>query len=329
VLPIVLVVAPYVTIVALQTSHFAAFNKTTGIWTTGRRMMAGMPYEEASLLLGPDLEPLGAELSDYWSRAQSDGPHNLGEAAAFATYNARNAIGPIRWYLHQPLFGSWAMLLLIALGFLAPPWRRRLPYEALFVGFTGLVFVTFLSTPLFEERYLIQFVPFTAIWAGRGAKVLLGIVALPRALGLTAAVAGVAVSVLVTVAAARAAAPSARDTVVDRTAGAWIARRFRNAAVMDERTAITYYAHAKRRINFPWGEPALVLRYIARQDPDVLVLRDPPAQNVPYLATWVRNGVPDGAACLAQIIRARERSIYLYVRHDRERSCPRTAAQGS
>ena len=153
-LPIALLAAPYVAIVAQQTGHFAALNKTSGTWTTGQNIMAGMPYEQASLLLGP-------ELSDYSFSGPSVGPRSVGEAVAFAAFAAQRHARLIIWSLHQPAFGSFAMAALIVLGLLAPPWRRRWPYEALFVGFTAVVFVTLLATMLFEERYLTELVPFT------------------------------------------------------------------------------------------------------------------------------------------------------------------------
>ena len=42
-LPIALLAAPYVAIVAQQTGHFAALNKTSGTWTTGQNIMPSPP----------------------------------------------------------------------------------------------------------------------------------------------------------------------------------------------------------------------------------------------------------------------------------------------
>lgn len=322
-LPVTLLSAPYLAIVAHQTGHFAAVNKTSGNWITGQRMVAGMPYEQAAFLLGPQLEPLGPELYDYPFLAPYAGPRSVGEAAAFAAYGASRHARLIFWYLHQPLYGTFAMMALIALGLLAPPWRSRWRYEALFVGFAALVFVTLLANILFEERYLSQLVPFTVLWAGRGAALLAGAVAggarrlglerIPPAASVTAAAAATALAVALTIASAERAGSAAAAAAVERDAGAWIARNVPNASVMDEGTAIPYYAHAQRWLPLPWGDSALVLRYIARQRPDVLVLLEPTGSTLPYLDGWMRHGVPDSTARRAAVIRAHDREAVIFL----------------
>jgi 4-amino-4-deoxy-L-arabinose transferase-like glycosyltransferase len=333
-LPIVLLPAPYWAIDAQQTGHFAPFNKSAGLWATDQRMMAGMSYAEASLLLGPQLEPLGPELYDYDVRNASVAPHGIGETRALVSFAAWPLARLIFWNLRQPAFGSIALIALAAVGLLAPPWRRRWPYDALFLLMVALVFAALVPTPLFEQRYLTSFVPFVALWGGRGVALLVDALgrttkrlALERILppAIIGVAAAAALAILLTVTDADRAGAVARAGTADRDAGAWIARNVPAPSVMDERTAISYYAHARRWINFPWGDSALVMRYIDRQQPNVLVLSDPPAMPLPYLSDWVRDGVPDPAACLATVIRASDRTLYIYLR----RSSAASGAQRS
>jgi 4-amino-4-deoxy-L-arabinose transferase-like glycosyltransferase len=327
VVPLLLLATPYWVIVARHTGHFAVLNKASVNWIEGRRILAGMPFGQALLQLGPHLEPLGPELSNYPAGGPAAGPRNIGEAVAFAAHAAHLHARQIAWNFHQRPFGSFAAPLLAFAGFVLGPWtRRRRGCEAVFCGYVLLIFTTTLASMFLEESYLVEFVPFVLLWTARGLAMFLdactrlveGVVGRkPAAIGvpLTALSTIVAIALVVTAGLAeRAAAAALQHAGVERSAGAWIMRNVPNAVVMDQGTAIAYYAHARRWLPYPWGDGALAQRYIDQQRPDVVILIRSRANELPYLAAWTRDGIPDSHLRRAIVLQAPGDVATIYVR---------------
>jgi 4-amino-4-deoxy-L-arabinose transferase-like glycosyltransferase len=306
-LPFIVIATLYWTVVARETGHFTAANSRSGNWVEGVRIMNGMSFEKAALLLGPHLEPLGPELSNYPFPKPYAGPHSIAEAVRWTAYAAVHHAREIFWYLRQPEFGSGALLVGALAGFVLPPWTaRRRALEAFFVVSMLVIFTALLFPMLLEPRSLVAFVSFLLLWTARGLCLTIDACAMrfgratvsrQQSFGLPVTGIAVTIAVLATFGfAGRAEAAGRLHTGIERRAGAWIARHLPGALVMDQGSATPYYAHASRWLTLPWGNNALVLRYIHQQRPGVIVIIASQADQLPYLRRWLRRGIPDRLA---------------------------------
>jgi len=64
---------------------------------------------------------------------------------------------------------------------------------------------------------------------------------------------------------------------------------------MDMTATVAFYADVAV-IALPWADSSLALRYIAKRDPDYIVLSGYGSR--PYLVDWLRHGIPDPRAKL-------------------------------
>jgi hypothetical protein len=226
------------------------------------------------------------------------------------TTGARPQLMNLRHSLVSPEFGGPVLAVLAVAGLGIGLWRRRgLHAQAFWMLMLIAVSVSLFAVQHFSPRYAYVFVPFLLLWGAMGLVSISGWVTGRAAVlwehSSIAVVGGVVAgavlfaSMVGVAARANLAAPfddwgsSRAGALATRQAGRWLADQppF-DKVVMDAGSAIPYYANASDYISLPYASEDVALRYIDHKAPDFVVVRGVMANQRPYLADWVKNGIP-------------------------------------
>ena len=313
------VAAPYSAWLSINSGKFLLEGKSPIINLLSSRMAEGRSYIEAARGLGPDGEPEGVFLfPDQFDLVRGDttaGRSLLGSVF----FRFRHRIGKLlkeTWTL--AMLGSPVLPLLATAGFLTFPLRgRKYPEE----GFVAVVVAAYgfilLSVQWRWIRYLFPLALLMVPWAGAGMCRISGWieerVTTPKTKRSLAArvVSGASIGLLL----AAMAIPcvpavlgdhdfySARFTAL-RDGGRWLAsRRVGPKTIMCSSVAFAYYSGG-RGAYIPYAPEKEALEYIHRTRPDYIVLRADDRDDAPFMADWLRYGIPD--PCALEILRIRQ-----------------------
>jgi len=311
----VLVATPYVVFLSHHTGHFAWEGKGTNQYVMERRMNSGMGWGEAAYGTDEQLTDVGPQLnSGLYARERSH--VQIGEflrSSLRAAARSKDAV--FKQIAQSSTFGSPLLVALVVLGLLAKPWRREQTLQQTYLAAVALsVLALMLVVSPFLLRYALPLLPFLLIWASNGVEqvadwmggTVLGFsrrssvgpmpVARVARWGICALVLGLTVL--------GGARSDPMFTQADRhhlpikEAGLWLRNEPRPRVIMDISNTVAYYADTSA-VPLPWADSSLALRYIAKKDPDYIVLNGmfgPQAR--PYLEDWLRHGIPDPRAQL-------------------------------
>jgi 4-amino-4-deoxy-L-arabinose transferase-like glycosyltransferase len=297
-IPLALLIAPYAAYIRAQTGHMPFANKFAQNYALGHSLLEGMSEDEATLLIGTHLEPLGSDLADHPANETVAGPPSLGAAITYAAAAARRHLADLHYFFASPSQGTIVLTLLALVGLIAGPWSSsRLRDELILAVFVLAMFSTLLAVQHFWDRFGAQFLALAIVFAGNGVAVLSSLAPgresarLPSFSTVWGGAIGALLVILLAVSWRDAAAERARPPL-ERVAGAWLrAQAPAGKSVMETETAIPYYGGA-RWMAFPYADAGAALRYIRKLHPDYLVLVESHAARVPYMQTWIANGIP-------------------------------------
>jgi hypothetical protein len=274
-------------------------------------MNRGMSYAEAANGIGADLSEQGVFMRtnrDVITSARYTGRQYLDFVATAAQKN----VAPIlRTITYERSFGSPWLFALVVLGLLGSAWdRKRFAIDGPLL-LTGAIFVgVLLTVQALWFRYFITTLGVLLYWTAHGAEELrvrvtqtahnVGVQPRPaRVVGEVVAWGAIA---LVLVTALRALPYEAQFSESlnreRRAAGEWLQRQgAAHQSVMDVGLQVAYYARADL-MYLPYADGDTALRYVAKKNPDYIVLVDGSTGGLPYTAKWFSQGVPDPRAVL-------------------------------
>src|SRR5262249_31674522 len=147
--PVILLAAPYVAYLSIQTGRLRLEGKSFMNYTIGRRMAQGMGLSEASYGISPDLTEEGPFLSpNRFVVETSSSPFSLSALTRDWVGSAsRNRKAFKDWFFY-PAFGSIFMIGLTVVGLLRRPWdQRRLISESILLAVVGVQIIILLGMP--------------------------------------------------------------------------------------------------------------------------------------------------------------------------------------
>lgn len=306
--------SPYIVFLSLQTGSLRLEGKSMLNHVMAARMNSGMSYAEASYGLGPDLEIDGPVLNvNEFVRAHPQ-PPRPGEIVAVVLESAQRNIRPLYFKLLSLTYGAPLAFLLVSLGLFARPWsRERLAREALLLGVVALIIFVLLAMNGLLYRYTFPILPLLLIWSSKGIDESAGWLCrtaaqlrtlAPRRLRVLRAAArlgfGAAVTAMALVGTRGVSEigwPDPRQFAI-RTAGLWLGQYQPGPKrIFDLEPMIAFYAEGTL-LTLPYADSATCLRYIESKTPDFIVLKDRNPAVRPFLAGWLRDGIPDPRAKL-------------------------------
>jgi len=308
-----LIAIPYIIFLWLKLGKVQLDGKTLINYTISRRVAEGMSYNHAAwgidhnmVIEGPLLDPFRFS---GWSPYKAGILRVITTMMGAAKRNYAVVLGEI---LPSFALGSPVLLMLAVIGWFGQKWNLdRLLGEVMLGAMAAYSSVVLLAAHTIQSRYALPLLPFLLLWAARGITLLANWVTesvglLPawqmsarRRMGFATAIlagalmlgfAGVGVRYISEL------TQGSRANLGTKQAGIWL----RSAApglktVMDVTTVIPYYAEADL-MGMPYCESEQALRFIHLKAPDFIVLQGANAFKRPYLASWLRNGIPDSAA---------------------------------
>jgi len=300
----VVVAAPYVGWLSLQTGQFRIEGKSPLNIQTGWRIQLGENPARAQF----GLDEAGNE-SGVWNRPNIDiiKEHNLSfnELLTYLRQKSKSVLENASQAVAGTLaFGSPALFGLAVLGFFARPWSLTLGVyqlqlvSVLALSMLGTYFIYYTS-----ERFYVLLIPCLSIWAAVGlgrvaqwAKETGAEMGVPGRLrsSITALTVCVALAAVLVPSAAVAASMlrGARATYPIKEAGEKIRATMRPPArVLDTQTTISFHAGASH-VWMPYADEAAAIDYIKKKGIDFVVVRKSDAPTRPYLEKWAESGLP-------------------------------------
>jgi 4-amino-4-deoxy-L-arabinose transferase-like glycosyltransferase len=305
------VVAPYVVFLYAQTGLVRLEYKSAMNIAEDRYRLQGMSGQAAGSGVDDNLNEFGAYMGDVDRRLVDIARHTSPmDELRNVTTGARPQLVNLRHSIVSLELGGPALGVLAVTGLGIGLWRRRgLHAQAFLMLMLIAVSISLFAVQHFSPRYAYVFVPFLLFWAATGLvsvsswvtrriAVLWGRSSIAQVIGVAAG-AVLFVSVVGVAARANLVAPfddwgsSRAGALATRQAGRWLADQLpSDKVVMDVGSAIPYYARASDYILLPYASEDVALRYIDLKAPDFVVVRGVLANQRPYLADWVQNGIP-------------------------------------
>jgi len=336
-----LTILPYVTWLSIQTGGLRLEAKSISNYAEARAWAQHLPPGEIFFAVDPQLKNVGlSNQSDLAMMHQT----KLSTRAMFwlALHNGEDNIRRVfSLLLKARLFGGVFFVLLVGMGAFSHSSDRdalvRRSY--LFAAFL-LAFVPLLSLHAFHDRFIFPFLTVLFPIAGSGLVRLFEVL---KAILVTLTTGAPRYAIACTILAAGLAAGYAatclvveshsflhletdlrlpeqditiqRGERVVRTVGQTI-RDFNvtHALVMEGEPIIAFYAGASDW-PLPYCGEETALRYIAKTNPDFIVLRSRNADVFPYVGQWVSSGIPDKRAELVSTVGSPDGKVLVYRWH--------------
>jgi 4-amino-4-deoxy-L-arabinose transferase-like glycosyltransferase len=309
-----LVASPYVIFLWKQTGSIRFEGKNLVNYTIGRRILSGMSYAQASRGIDENLNAVGPLLDQ--NRFATYSPYPT-DARSVVRYFFRMA-GIRKFWLYYNVLTSFALGSLLlwffaGWGLLGRVWdRRRFFQELLLLGVFGYLLIVLLAAHTNFLRYSFPLLPFLLLWSSsgiitlyrwalnsaaaileNGTRTSIGLAYLAAAIPLVAMLGFSAVGIR-EIGELESARP--RHLPV-KEAGLWLRAHQPGPKSIFSSTVMAYYADAYQLL-FPYADSELALRYIHKIDPDFIAIEPYSEASAPYLAEWVRQGIPDPQAKL-------------------------------
>ncbi len=320
--PFVLCALPYIVSLSAWNHHLTFQGKTDLNYAIGKRVQRGMTYWQAADEIDASGNAIGAELN-----ASEPANQRVAEPkSAYAVYLLRNAARHARDLTYQLLTSVYDRGILLALAFVGFAFSRfdraRLRDESILLAYGIALYAALCSVTQFWDRYADGFIPLLAVWGGAGCAAISTRIeaAAPRSrwapFGFALAFAAVFGGLYVF--AGMRGRPEALDTT-KRQAGTYLAHTHPAPRIMEFFDLAAFYSGATW-YPLPYGTSSAALRYIAGIDPNYVVLESDAEQHIPYLAGWIRHGIPDRRATFVDTFSSRSRELKLFRWHGTPRS---------
>jgi len=311
--PFVLLAAPYVGYLSIQTGQIRLEGKSDINYLIGRRMNSGMNYGQAAYGIDETLTEQGPFLMGNLTAIRSVGNRSLREVAQYLVSAAkRNGKVLFQILSTSRSFGSPILIVLATLCFFRKTWsHKRLIQEGLLLVIVSSIFLILLSVQHFWQRYAFPFLPFLILWASNGIAEIsewaedttrsISCMRLGRS-KLIRIASQCAVSTMLLVFATSGMAEEVGMFHGGKShikeAGLWLRNYLPGPkTVMDVGGVIPYYAGGSW-VALPYAESSLALKYIAYKRPQFIVLSRGGSGITPYMDEWIGNGIPDKNAKL-------------------------------
>ena len=301
ILPFPVLAAPYVTFLSLNAHHVRIEGKSLVNLDIGMRMNQGMSYGVAADAIDRNLNQLGPELDqNYYFEPHGRTKPAFGTVAVFVLHNFVRHIREIVHVTISRLCGTAIFALLLAFGFVAGPWsRRRMWNQAILVAYGIVIAVSLASVFHFWDRYFVGFVPLVIVWAANGLavidKALAGRFKRSRLQFAAPAIAGLLLLALLFSTKARFVDDS--HSLVERTAGTWLAQNGGNGSrMLSISDQAVFYAGGTWWMLPTAPDDRTALRYLEKTNPVYVVLDSDYASERPYVDHWLASGIPDARA---------------------------------
>jgi 4-amino-4-deoxy-L-arabinose transferase-like glycosyltransferase len=334
------VAAPYVTWLSINSGKFHLEGKSAYNNVTTRRIHQGMGYSEATRGLGPKGEPEGPHLT-------SDQFEILRNETSDGRALLRNILQDFPHRLLQlgwkaatlRSLGSPILAVLAIVGFLTTRMgNRKFLFEGFLLSIVAGYFLVLLSIGVMWPRYLFPIALLLVPWAGAGVSRISRWIQdrMEAPSGDKSSLSRLATGAAVCLMLAGIVIPSvgavletnefsmSRVTVL-KDAGRWLdAYKGGEKTIMGNSYVFVHYSQGT--LNYlPYTSGSLALEYIRKKYPDFIMLFS--ADSAPYISEWMRSGIPD--SCAREIKRfqqedghggpANSKEIILY-----EWGCPKT-----
>ncbi|MBV8901742.1 MAG: glycosyltransferase family 39 protein [Verrucomicrobia bacterium] len=318
---------PYMAWLTASTGQLLLESKSADNYAAKKQILAHVPLGEIFFGINDDLSPKGASMESNAEEIRQwhqDSYH----AVRFAIETAPQSIWDVvRWLVFKRVLGG-PVLVVCAITGLICGIRRREPWfiHGALLALAGGALLALLFVPtqrVFQDRYLVSFLPPMLIWSAGGIAIMsawIGEKAVARgwvaAAGRTrrrvevaASVLPAALLILLPLSTLRGTSEFGQgwgDSHVAKQVGLWLKGHLsgQHARVMDLTPTVAYYSGSTMAC-FPWTTPDKALAYIESKKIDYLVLPSRADETIPYLASWIKDGIPDKRA--TAIHRAQDR----------------------
>jgi Dolichyl-phosphate-mannose-protein mannosyltransferase len=306
-----LVAAPNVAFLTVSTGKLRIEAKGALAYAWGQRINAGMPYTEAAEGVGQDLSEQGVFMRPNLDVINST-HYTIREYATYLLKAARRNVGQIHdTIVAEPAFGSPILFALIVIAFFAAPWgRRRLLLDGVLVATAGMIVFVLFTVQALWLRYFYSLLGLFLLWGAKGADdlgswtrdTITALTDRPRVRQWAGELAkwGPIVAVLLLSLRTMPDVSQFKESELPErsAAGRWLATQSsQHKWIMDSGLQVAYYAGGDL-IFLPDATPDVALRYIAKRNPDYIVLHSIAKAVLPYTAQWFDNGIPDKRATL-------------------------------
>jgi len=305
------IAAPNVAFLTHSTGKFRIEAKGTLAYQWGQKINQGMSYAEAISGIGPDLSDQGVFMRPNLDVIRSTS-YSLKDYAEFIVSAAKKNVAPIvRTVTGDASFGSPWLFALVVLGLFGTAWsRQRLLVDGLLVVYALMFVLVLLTVQELWFRYFYAVLGMLLFWAAKGAEELrawgeatvrsiVGRDVVARATGE-----GLKWLALLLVLAMSFRYISSVDQFDEslkqarKDAGLWLGHQEpAPKRVMGFDLQVPYYAGADL-IFLPYADSELALRYVAKRNPDYIVLIGGSPGGLPYTGRWFSDGVPSPSARL-------------------------------
>ena len=308
------VIAPYVVFLTRQTGSVMLEGKhNINAWIRSR-MNSGMSYTHAEVGVSRDLVEQGPLLNPNSFVSRSPFENGLADVIPYMLRSARNNFRDVFRAVLAVHFGYPILFLLIVIGLFRTPWnlQRTIDEGFLLLLLSVLALLILFGAPSVWGRLTFPMLPFLLVWAAKGSDELSdwmekSVSSVAQNPGWIAARAGLAMRLISPVALLMVAALGFRHVgdlqssygrnVDSKRAGLWLGKYMPdpNKRIMDSGLSVAYYSGGFWA-PLPCAEPDVVQRYIQKKSPTFIVLRGRAVPARPYIADWLRNGIPDKSA---------------------------------
>jgi 4-amino-4-deoxy-L-arabinose transferase-like glycosyltransferase len=307
----VVVAAPNIAFLTYHTGQLRIEAKGTLAYQWGHKINQGMSYSESVAGIGPDLSDQGVFLRPNLEVIRSTS-YTPKEYAEFVARAAKRNVAPIlRTVTGDASFGSPFLFALVVLGVFGSAWsRRRLLLDGCLVAYALMFALVLLTVQELWFRYFYAMLGMLLFWAAKGADELGAWgEATAQAVVDSATIArrtGTALkwlAILLVLGVSARYIPSVEQfeesqKPARKAAGQWLARQVpAPARVMGFDLQVPFYAGSDL-ILLPYADSALALSYIAKRNPNYIVLIGGSPGGLPYTTKWFSDGIPSPNASL-------------------------------
>jgi Dolichyl-phosphate-mannose-protein mannosyltransferase len=291
-----LFVLPFVWFTYHTSGHMVFDGKSRINAVEAAGLRAGHSYLEVADAVTADGRPIGPEINLAYHDPRGEAPvPSMGDRAVMALGAELRHVRDLGYAFKTPAFGSWPLVALALLGFIASTrTRERRLANTVILASVATLYLALGSVWHFWERYAAVFLIFAIVYASQGAEAA-------RAWSRSRRMPDIGVFVLAAVVALSLAVDArealARVDAPERNLGGWLASHARGALVIDASNLAAYYGDATR-LPLPYAPERASRAFLDRAQPDFVVLDARRRNDYPLLARWFDGAPPAADAVL-------------------------------
>jgi len=308
----IVIAAPNIAFLSYHTGKLRIEAKGTLAYQWGQKINQGLSYTEATSGIGPDLSERGVFMQPNLDVIKSTS-YTTSEYAQFVLSAAKKNVAPIiRTVTGEAALGAPWLFALVVLGLFGTAWsRERMRLELLFVIYASVFVLVLLTVQALWFRYFYAILGMLLFWAAKGADELRlwgqstagAVIRNERHAGLLGqGLMWFAIAFVLFVAYRNIAyvGQFQESQYADRKeAGKWLATQIPPPRrIMDVGLQVAYYAGADLMYLPSGADSDLAVRYVAKRDPDYIVLVSEARNSRTYFSQWFDQGIPSPNAKL-------------------------------